>query len=69
MTRLIDIEAVTTKIGMSKRWVWREVSTKRFPQPVPLGNGRAARWAEEEVDGWIRKSIENRDKREQPTAS
>ena len=49
---LLSIADVETKTGISRRTLWRWISSGRFPQP-DLAVGRIRRWKHETVEEWI----------------
>jgi excisionase family DNA binding protein len=49
--RLIDVDEVAQKLGMSKRNVFRLADAGGLPASVHLG--RLRRWDERELDEWI----------------
>jgi len=54
MLRLPD---VLKRTALSRSQIYRLIEQDDFPKQVRLGE-RAARWVEEEVDGWLRERIE-----------
>ena len=59
--RLLDVREAAKRTAMSVRWVWRETAAGRFPKPLKLGSGRAARWSSVELDQWIADQLLARD--------
>lgn len=49
--RMIDVTEVATILKVSKRTVWRLVSSGELPQPIRFG--RNVRWKLEDVEAWI----------------
>lgn len=49
---LMTIDQASTYVGMSTRWVWREVSAGRFPAPV-RPTPRTPRWRRVDLDAWV----------------
>jgi prophage regulatory protein len=43
--------------GLSKSWIYQEITKGRFPTPIKLG-GRAVGWLQSEVDAWLSDRIE-----------
>lgn len=39
--------------GMSKSWIYNQISLGYFPRPIQLGGGRAVGWLSSEIDDWI----------------
>ena len=50
--RLLRIEHVTDRLGLSRSHVWRMVKDRRFPKPRRLSS-RAVAWLESDVIAWI----------------
>ena len=59
--RLIKLNEVKRKTGLSRSSVYRLAKTGDFPQPIKLGE-RASGWLESEINGWIDSRIERRDR-------
>jgi len=59
--RLIKLNEVKRKTGLSRSSVYRLAKTGEFPQPIKLGE-RASGWLESEINGWIDSRIEQRDR-------
>lgn len=47
--------------GLSRSTIYLRIQEDRFPRPINLG-GRAVGWLESEIDGWLSKQVEQRDK-------
>jgi prophage regulatory protein len=43
--------------GLSRSWIYQEITEGRFPTPIKLG-GRAVGWLQSEVDAWLFDRIE-----------
>jgi prophage regulatory protein len=43
--------------GLSKSWIYQEITEGRFPMPIKLG-GRAVGWLESEVTAWLISRVE-----------
>ena len=43
--------------GLSKSWIYQEITEGRFPMPIKLG-GRAVGWLESEVNAWLLSRVE-----------
>ena len=63
--KLLRLPEVRAKVGISRSEIYRLVSLKRFPTPVPLGE-RLIAWRSDEINTWIAERIALRD--EQATA-
>lgn len=50
--QLLRVPDVCKRIGMSRAWLYKEMSEGRFPKPFRLGM-RATAWRESVVDAWI----------------
>ena len=53
---------VRAKVGISRSEIYRLVSLKRFPTPIPLGD-RLIAWRSDEIDTWIAERIALRDEK------
>jgi excisionase family DNA binding protein len=51
MTRLLTVEEVAERLGMTKEWVWSQARSGRIPH-VKLGRYR--RFREEAIEQWLR---------------
>jgi excisionase family DNA binding protein len=51
MTRLLTVDQVAERLGMTKDWVWKQARAGRIPC-VQLGRYR--RFREEAIDEWLR---------------
>lgn len=52
MARLLRVDEVTDRTGLSRTTLWRKERAGEFPQRVKLGPNAVA-WREEEVEEWI----------------
>jgi excisionase family DNA binding protein len=50
MTRLLTVEEVAQRLGVTKDWVWAQARSGRIPH-VQLGRYR--RFREEAIDQWL----------------
>jgi excisionase family DNA binding protein len=50
-TRLLTVEEVAERLGMTKEWVWAQARSGRIPH-VKLGRYR--RFREEAIEQWLR---------------
>jgi len=51
LDRLIGIDEVTARVGLSSRSVWRLRDSGQMPSPLKLN--RSVRWKEAEISAWI----------------
>jgi prophage regulatory protein len=52
--RVIRLDEVKKKTGLSRSNIYRRMKLGTFPRPFKLGNGaRASGWWNHEVDGWL----------------
>jgi prophage regulatory protein len=58
--RLIDLAEVTRLTGLKRTAIYERMARKDFPQAVKLGT--ASRWVDAEIQAWIDRQIEHRDK-------
>jgi excisionase family DNA binding protein len=59
---LISVTAVAQMLGISKRSVWRKLSSGELPEPV-LRIGHIVRWSLKEVEAWIEQGCPPQDPR------
>lgn len=52
MSRLLRIDEVTSRVGLSRTTIWRREREGEFPARVKL-SGNAVAWREDEVEEWI----------------
>lgn len=52
MSRLLRIEEVKERTGLSRTTIWRRERSGEFPTRVRLGDNTVA-WHENEVEDWI----------------
>jgi excisionase family DNA binding protein len=50
-TRLLTVDEVAERLGMTKEWVWKQARSGRIPH-VKLGRYR--RFREEAIEQWLR---------------
>jgi len=48
---LLSVKQVAVRLNVSKRTVWRLVSSGELIQPIKIGG--STRWRQAEVDAWI----------------
>lgn len=58
--RLLPLAEVMGRVGLRKTAIYERIARGEFPAPVTLGS--TSRWVESEIEGWIAKLIEDRDK-------
>jgi prophage regulatory protein len=61
MTNLLKLEQVIEQTQFSKTTIYKFIAEKNFPKPVKF-NGRSSRWIEAEIEVWLAKCIEERDR-------
>lgn len=59
-TRILPIEQVLDRTGLSRRTLYTEMSEGRFPKPVQLTTRRVG-WPEAEVETFLTSKIAARD--------
>jgi prophage regulatory protein len=52
MSKVIRMEKVIEKTGLSRSTIYLKMDKQEFPQPFPLGPNSIG-WYEDEIDGWI----------------
>lgn len=52
MAKLLRIDEVKRRTGLSRTTIWRREREGEFPERVRLG-GNSVAWREEEVERWI----------------
>ena len=55
--RILRLEAVKVRTGLSRSTLYLHMSNRMFPKQVPLGP-RAVGWLESEVEEWLQHQIE-----------
>jgi prophage regulatory protein len=67
--RVLRFPRVKERVGgLSKSWIYQEITEGRFPTPIKLG-GRAVGWLESEVDAWLSDRIEQSRRRTEDAAA
>ena len=57
--KLIRIQQVAEKLGVSVSWIYKHLAKRDFPRPIKLTDGgRAIAWRESDIDAWIETRIE-----------
>ena len=66
MTILLSKRRVAARLGWHPEHVMREARAGRFPKPIKLGPTaqHAVRFVEDEVEEWLHRRIEARDRRQ-----
>jgi prophage regulatory protein len=59
-TRILPIEKVIDRTGLSRRTLYSEISEGRFPKPVQLTTRRVG-WPEADVEAFLASKIAQRD--------
>lgn len=60
--RVIRLDEVKDKVGLSRSTIYRRIANSGFPKPILLC-GRASGWIESEIDEWLKRCVkESRDK-------
>jgi prophage regulatory protein len=59
-TRVLPIEEVLNRTGLSRRTLYNEISEGRFPRPVQL-TARRVGWPEADVEAFLASKIAERD--------
>ena len=60
--RAIRLREVMERVGMSRAWIYDQISAGRFPRPIKLGE-RASAWLETEVTAFLESRAALRAKR------
>lgn len=55
--RLVRLAEVVERTGLSRSGVYDRIKKGSFPPSVALGEGRARRWVDSEIDTWIAEQI------------
>jgi prophage regulatory protein len=50
--RILRLQAVKDRVGLSRATIYRRIQRKEFPASVPLG-GNIIGWRESEISAWI----------------
>jgi len=56
LMRLLRLNEVKTKVGLSRSTIYRLMQEDSFPKSIILA-GRSAAWLESEVDDWILQQV------------
>lgn len=57
--RLLRLQEVKGRVGLSKSSIYERVKLGQFPKPVPLGG--VVGWLESEIEEWIESKVAIRD--------
>ncbi|PSV44859.1 helix-turn-helix transcriptional regulator [Photobacterium indicum] len=57
--KLITLKEVIALTGLSRSTIYKYISTREFPQQIPIGE-RSVRWEDGEIQSWIQRKIELR---------
>lgn len=57
--KLITLKEVIALTGLSRSTIYKYISTREFPQQIPIGE-RSVRWEDGEIQSWIKRKIELR---------
>ena len=55
---LLDMPALSKRLGICKSKIYLEIQSGKFPQPVKLG--RSSRWLAAEIQAWVNSQAEAR---------
>lgn len=58
--RGLRLPEVMARLGMSRAWIYDEISAGRFPRPVKIG-ARASIWLESEISAFLAARTRARD--------
>ena len=50
---LLKVPDVLSRINVSRATLYRLIDRHEFPQPHRIGSGRAVRWLESDINGWM----------------
>ena len=59
--RLLRLNEVKQRTGLSKSSIYNQIADGTFPEPVPIA-ARAVAWVEAEIEEWINNRIAERRK-------
>lgn len=59
--RLLRLNEVKQRTGLSKSSIYNQITDGTFPEPVQIG-ARAVAWVEDEIEEWINNRIAERRK-------
>jgi prophage regulatory protein len=58
--RILSVNQVIDRTGLSRRTLYQEISEHRFPRPIQL-TARRVGWPELDIETWLIAKIEKRD--------
>jgi prophage regulatory protein len=58
--KVLRLHQVMATTGLSRSTIYKYISEKLFPKPLPLGE-RSVGWLESEVHDWLLARLEERD--------
>lgn len=58
--KMLPIDEVLDRTGLSRRTLYSEISESRFPRPVQL-TARRVGWPEADIEAWLADKIAARD--------
>ncbi len=53
--QLVDMAFITAFLGVSDKWVYRQIQLGQLPGPIKLG--RSSRWLKSEIEEWLQKRV------------
>lgn len=56
-TKIIRLQTVIDRTGLSRSCIYDYIQRNRFPRPVSIGF-RSVGWIESEIDNWINQRIQ-----------
>lgn len=59
--RIIRLQDVMSRTGLARSTIYKYITDKQFPVPLPLGD-RCVGWLESEIEDWILAKIAERDR-------
>lgn len=54
--KILRFPQVLNRIGLSRSTIYKKISDRQFPQPIPLGD-RAVGWLESDIEDWIAERV------------
>ena len=54
--KILRIDAVASKTGLSKGSIYKQIKLKTFPQGIKI-TARASGWSSDAVDSWIESKV------------
>lgn len=59
-TKILAVNEVLDRTGLSRRTLYQEMSESRFPRPIQL-TARRVGWPEQDIENWLAAKIATRD--------